>query len=97
MGYPMNYSSAKEIFEEIAKVTPSYGGISYERIEKKASNGHVPRQNTREQNFYIKIDFREAWAFFMPLNTYRRRNFPMKNTPSFFPQAVYFIITTRAR
>ncbi len=34
MGYPMNYSSAEEIMEEIAQVTPSYGGITYDRIDK---------------------------------------------------------------
>ncbi len=33
MGYPMEYESAKEIMEEIAAVTPIYGGISYDRIE----------------------------------------------------------------
>ena len=34
MGYPMDYANASEIFDEIAIVTPSYGGISYERIDK---------------------------------------------------------------
>jgi len=33
MGYPMNYNSTKEIMDEIAKVTPIYGGISYERLD----------------------------------------------------------------
>jgi len=32
LGYPMNYSAAEEIFEEMKKVTPSYGGMSYERL-----------------------------------------------------------------
>ncbi len=32
MGYPMNYNSVKEIMDEIAKVTPIYGGISHERL-----------------------------------------------------------------
>jgi formate dehydrogenase alpha subunit len=32
-GLLMNFSSAKEIMEEIAQVTPQYGGISYERLE----------------------------------------------------------------
>jgi len=35
MGYEMKYESAEEIMQEIAQVTPSYGGISYERIEEK--------------------------------------------------------------
>jgi formate dehydrogenase major subunit/formate dehydrogenase alpha subunit len=33
MGYPMQYGSPAEIMEEIARLTPSYGGISYQRLE----------------------------------------------------------------
>lgn len=33
MGYPMKYESAREIMEEIARLTPIYGGISYQRLE----------------------------------------------------------------
>jgi len=32
--YPMKYSSAEEIFEEIRTLTPSYTGITYERLEE---------------------------------------------------------------
>ena len=31
MGYSMNYASASEIFDEMASLTPSYGGMSFER------------------------------------------------------------------
>jgi formate dehydrogenase alpha subunit len=34
MGYPMAYKNCREIFEEISRVTPSYGGITYARIDK---------------------------------------------------------------
>jgi formate dehydrogenase (NADP+) alpha subunit len=34
MGYPMRYESAEQILQEIASVTPIYGGISFDRIEK---------------------------------------------------------------
>jgi formate dehydrogenase alpha subunit len=33
MGYPMPAVSAEEIMQEIASLTPSYGGISYQRLE----------------------------------------------------------------
>jgi formate dehydrogenase alpha subunit len=33
MGYPMSYETCRDIMEEIGKVTPSYAGISYDRIE----------------------------------------------------------------
>jgi predicted molibdopterin-dependent oxidoreductase YjgC len=32
-GYPMVYPSPQEIMEEISRLTPSYGGISYDRLE----------------------------------------------------------------
>jgi len=35
-GLTMNYDSPSEIFDEIGQVTPSYGGLSYERLEKGA-------------------------------------------------------------
>ena len=37
-GLPMNYDSAEEIFNEITQVTPSYGGLTYQRIE----SGGIP-------------------------------------------------------
>ena len=33
LGYPMSYAGAEAIMEEIASVSPIYGGISFERIE----------------------------------------------------------------
>ena len=32
-GYTMDYGSAEEIFDELTTLTPSYGGMSYERLE----------------------------------------------------------------
>jgi formate dehydrogenase alpha subunit len=34
LGLEMDYASPSDIFDEIAKVAPSYGGLSYARIEK---------------------------------------------------------------
>ncbi len=36
MGYPMTYQNSKAIMKEIARVTPSYAGITYSRLEKEA-------------------------------------------------------------
>jgi len=33
LGYPMDYKSSEEIFEEIRKVAPSYAGMTYPRLE----------------------------------------------------------------
>jgi predicted molibdopterin-dependent oxidoreductase YjgC len=34
LGKPMSYNSPAQIMSEIASVTPSYGGVSYERLDK---------------------------------------------------------------
>ncbi|OPX88758.1 MAG: Formate dehydrogenase H [Pelotomaculum sp. PtaB.Bin104] len=42
MGYPMSYGSPGEIMGEIAGVTPSYGGISYARLEESGLQWPCP-------------------------------------------------------
>ena len=42
MGLSMEYADSKAIFEEIAGVTPSYAGISYERIEDEGIHWPCP-------------------------------------------------------
>ncbi len=37
MGYPMSYTHPREIMAEIAALTPSFSGVSYEKIEKHGS------------------------------------------------------------
>src|SRR5207247_2241849 len=34
MGYPMHYNSPEEIFREMTPLTPSYAGLTYERLGK---------------------------------------------------------------
>jgi formate dehydrogenase major subunit/formate dehydrogenase alpha subunit len=42
MGHPMPYADSREIMEEIRRVTPSYAGISYERIEREGLHWPCP-------------------------------------------------------
>jgi len=42
MGYPMAYKNAQEIFEEISRVTPSYGGLTYDRIDREGLHWPCP-------------------------------------------------------
>jgi len=37
LGYPMNYSHPSEIMDEIARLTPTFHGVSYEKIERMGS------------------------------------------------------------
>lgn len=42
LGYKNNFETAKEILGEITQVTPSYGGFSYERLEKEQPQWPCP-------------------------------------------------------
>ncbi len=42
MGRPMDYAGGREIMEEIRRVTPSYAGIGYERIEQEGLHWPCP-------------------------------------------------------
>jgi formate dehydrogenase alpha subunit len=57
MGYPMNYSSPKEVMEEIASLTPSYGGISYERIDELGLQWPCPNPDHPGTPFLHKEQF----------------------------------------
>jgi predicted molibdopterin-dependent oxidoreductase YjgC len=71
MGYPMAYESSQQIAEEISKVTPSYAGISYERIEFEGLHWPCPtaehpgtpilhgEQFTRGKGLFHAIDYIE--------------------------------------
>jgi formate dehydrogenase major subunit len=37
LGYPMNYSHPSEIMDEIARLTPTFSGVTYEKIDKLGS------------------------------------------------------------
>ena len=37
LGYPMNYSHPSEIMDEIARLTPTFAGVSYEKLDRLGS------------------------------------------------------------
>jgi formate dehydrogenase major subunit len=37
MGYPMSYNSGAEIMDEIARVTPTFAGVSFEKLDRLGS------------------------------------------------------------
>ncbi len=42
MGYAMDYDSPQQVFEEICSLTPSYAGMSYERLEGRGLQWPCP-------------------------------------------------------
>jgi formate dehydrogenase alpha subunit len=69
MGTPMAYASSREIFEEIARVTPSYAGITYDRSAVEGLHWPCPtpqhpgtpilhrEQFTRGRGLFHAIDY----------------------------------------
>lgn len=45
LGYEMKYDHPSQIMDELASLTPSYGGISYERLEKSSLHWPCPDNN----------------------------------------------------
>ena len=64
MGYPMEYASAEAIMEEIRTVTPSYAGITYERIEKEGIQWPCPNTDHPGTRFLHKDRFSRGRGLF---------------------------------
>ncbi|MDQ5986254.1 MAG: formate dehydrogenase major subunit [Syntrophus sp. SKADARSKE-3] len=64
MGYPMPYGSAEEIMQEISRVTPSYGGITYERLEKEGIQWPCPTPEHKGTKFLHKDRFTRGRGLF---------------------------------
>lgn len=70
MDYPMKYHSGEEIFDEMVSLTPSYGGMSYARLNEKGICWPCPTpehpgtqylhkgQFTRGRGLFQAIDYR---------------------------------------
>ncbi len=56
-GYPMEYESPEAIMKEIASVTPSYGGITYDRLEGDGLQWPCPNEEHPGTKFLHKDKF----------------------------------------
>jgi formate dehydrogenase major subunit len=63
-GYPMAYESPEEIMKEIASVTPSYGGITYERLEGDGLQWPCPNEDHPGTKFLHKDKFVRGQGLF---------------------------------
>lgn len=57
MGYPMNYASPEEIFEEMKSLTPSYAGMSYARLADQGLQWPCPTPEHPGTTFLHKDRF----------------------------------------
>jgi formate dehydrogenase alpha subunit len=64
MGYEMSYADASQIMEEIAQVTPSYGGIHYDRIEQDGLHWPCPNREHPGTRYLHKDHFTRGLGLF---------------------------------
>jgi formate dehydrogenase alpha subunit len=86
LGYPMNYYSSYEIMEEIRYLTPSYAGISYERIKEYGIQWPCKSIDEEGTKFLHKDRFVRGKGKFHPV----RYIPPAENPDKEYP----FILTT---
>jgi len=89
MGYPMNFRSAEEIFNEIAKLTPSYGGMTYDRLQGEGLCWPCPTQDHPGTMFLHQGKFARGLGLFSAIE-YRP---PAEQPDEEFP---YWLTTGRA-
>jgi len=86
MGFPMNYRAAHEIMEEIAILTPSYGGILHHRLDGFGLQWPCPGLNHPGTPFLHRKKFARGMGAFIPVDFLP----PAEPTDSEYP----FILTT---
>ena len=60
LGYPMNYKHASEIMDEVAQLTPTFKGVSYEKLDKLESiQGSRPKE-FKDYNDLLELKDLEA-------------------------------------
>jgi formate dehydrogenase major subunit len=67
MGAKWDYEEPKDIFKEITKVTPSYAGITYKRIEKEALQWPCPTLEHPGTQFLHRDNFSRGKGIFTPI------------------------------
>jgi formate dehydrogenase alpha subunit len=87
MGYNgMNYASPKEVMDEIAKLTPIYGGMQYDRIDDVGLHWPCPNREHPGTRYLHKDKFSRGLGLFTPVE-YQP---PAEQTDASYP----FILTT---
>ena len=81
MGYPMSYGSAEEIMEEIARLTPIYGGIHYSRLEEQGIQWPCPTRDHPGTPYLHKDRFARGKGLFHPVEFMPPNELPDETYP----------------
>jgi formate dehydrogenase major subunit len=83
MGYPMHYDGADGIMEEIARLTPSFAGVSHDRLDREGSlqwpvNGkHPDGAPIMHVDGFVRGKGRFMLTEFVPTEERANRRFPL--------------------
>ncbi len=86
MGYPMNYAHPSEIMDEIARLTPTFKGVSYEKLDRLGSiqwpcNDEAPDGTpTMHVNEFVRGKGYFAITGFVPTEERSTRKYPLLMT-----------------
>ena len=67
MGVPMSYPSAEAVMDEIGSLTPTYGGIYYDRLEQNGLQWPCPDRNHPGTPYLHKDTFTRGLGRFHPV------------------------------
>ena len=83
LGYPMNYKHASEIMDEIASLTPTFTGVSFEKLDKLGSvqwpcNDQAPEGTpTMHINTFVRGKGRFMNTLYVPTDEKVNARFPL--------------------
>jgi predicted molibdopterin-dependent oxidoreductase YjgC len=90
MGYPMDYESAEDIFNEAASLAPQYKGITYQRIEKVGLQWPVPDLDHPGTEVLHIGSFTQGRGLFIPEDYTPAKELPDSDYPMLFTTGRHF-------
>jgi formate dehydrogenase alpha subunit len=83
LGLNMEYGSASEVFEEMASLTPNYGGISHDRLESAQLQWPCPSPDSAGTKFLHKGKFTRGLGQFSAIDYRPSEELPDDEYPFF--------------
>ena len=83
LGYPMNYESAGEIMDEVARLTPDFAGVSFEKLDRLGGvqwpcNEHAPEGTTiMHEDAFVRGKGRFMLTDYQPTDERTSRKYPL--------------------
>ena len=81
MGYAKNYVNPSEIMDEIASLTPSYGGINYDRLENESIQWPCLDENHPGTKYLHEKAIARGRGLFMPVDYVVSAEMPSEEYP----------------